>query len=102
AGHALGPPLRAVVIGGGAIGTSCFYHLARRGVRDVLLVEQGSLASGSSGRSAAVVETQYLTEAKIALTAWSMTVVRRLAREHGLPFVQHGYLRLGHTPEDLE
>jgi glycine/D-amino acid oxidase-like deaminating enzyme len=93
---------RAVVIGGGAIGTSCFYHLTRRGLHDVLLLEQASLAAGSSGRSAAVVETQYLTEGKIALTAWSMAVVRRLARDHGLPFVRHGYLRLGHTPDDLE
>jgi sarcosine oxidase subunit beta len=93
---------RAVVIGGGAIGTSCFYHLTQRGLHDVLLLEQASLAAGSSGRSAAVVETQYLTESKIALTAWSMAVVRRLARDHGLPFVSHGYLRLGHTPADLE
>jgi sarcosine oxidase subunit beta len=92
---------RVVVIGGGAVGTSCFYHLTRRGVRDVVLLEQATLASGSSGRSAAVVETQYLTEADIALTAWSMRVVRRLAEEHGLSFVRHGYLRLGRTAADL-
>ena len=90
-----------VVIGGGAIGASCFSYLVERGVRDVLLVEQASLASGSSGRSAAVVETQYVTREKIALCAWSMRLFRRLEQERGLPFVHHGYLRLGHTEDDL-
>jgi sarcosine oxidase, subunit beta len=92
----------AVVIGGGAIGTSCFYHLVQAGARDVVLVEQAGLAAGSSGRSAAVVETQYVTRDKIALCATSMALVKRFEREHGLPFVHHGYLRLGHSAEDLE
>lgn len=93
--------VQAVVVGGGAIGASCFYHLVERGMRDVLLVEQAAFASGSTGRSAAVVETQYLTPDKIALCAWSMRLFRRLERDHGLPFVHHGYLRLGHSTEDL-
>ena len=94
--------VRAVVIGGGAIGASCFYHLARAGAGAVLLVEQAGLASGSAGRSAAVVETQYLHPDKIALCARSMDLFRRFEREHGLPFVHHGYLRLGHSAEDLD
>jgi glycine/D-amino acid oxidase-like deaminating enzyme len=93
---------RAVVIGGGAVGASCFYHLIQRGLRDVLLVEQAGLAAGSSGRSAAVVETQYLAPEKIALCGRSMALFRRFERDHGLPFVHHGYLRLGHSAEDLE
>jgi len=92
----------AVVIGGGAIGASCFYHLVQRGVRDVLLVEQAGLASGSSGRSAAVVETQYLAPERIALCAWSMRLVRRFEQEYGLPFVHHGYTRLGHSAAELD
>jgi sarcosine oxidase subunit beta len=93
--------VKVVVIGGGAIGASTFYHLAGRPGLDVLLVEQAGFASGSTGRSAAVVETQYLDADKIALCAWSMRLFRRLEREHGLPFVHHGYLRLGHTPDDV-
>jgi sarcosine oxidase subunit beta len=93
---------RAVVIGGGAIGASCFYHLVERGVGDVLLIEQAGLGSGSTGRSAAVIETQYLHPDKIALCASTMRLVRRLEAERGLPFVHHGYMRLGHTGEDLE
>jgi sarcosine oxidase subunit beta len=90
---------QVVVIGGGAFGASCFYHLTARGVRDVVLLEQATLGSGSTGRSAAVVETQYLAPDQVALCAWSMRVFRRLETEHRLPFVHHGYLRLGHTTE---
>jgi glycine/D-amino acid oxidase-like deaminating enzyme len=90
---------RVVVIGGGAFGASCFYHLCARGVRDVALLEQATLGSGSTGRSAAVVETQYLAPDQVALCAWSIGLFRRLEREHGLPFTHHGYLRLGHTPD---
>lgn len=90
---------QVVVIGGGAFGASCFYHLTARGVRDVALLEQATLGSGSTGRSAAVVETQYLAPDQVALCAWSMRVFRWLEREHALPFVHHGYLRLGHTDD---
>jgi glycine/D-amino acid oxidase-like deaminating enzyme len=92
---------RVVVIGGGAFGASSFYHLATGGVPDVVLLEQATLGSGSTGRSAAVVETQYLAHDQVALCAWSMRVFRRLETEHGLPFTHHGYLRLGHTAEDV-
>lgn len=93
---------QVVVIGGGAFGASCFYHLTARGVRDVVLLEQATLGSGSTGRSAAVVETQYLAPDQVALCAWSIRVFRWLEKEHELPFVHHGYLRLGHSPAVLE
>ncbi|HJV12572.1 MAG TPA: FAD-binding oxidoreductase [Propionibacteriaceae bacterium] len=43
-------PSRAAVIGGGVIGVSSAYHLARQGAK-VYLVTEGGLASGASGRS---------------------------------------------------
>ena len=42
-----------VIIGGGVMGASTAYHLAKRGVTDVVLVEQRYLASGPTGRSLA-------------------------------------------------
>jgi dimethylglycine dehydrogenase len=39
---------RVVVIGGGAIGTSILYHLAKYGWQDVVLVEKHELTSGST------------------------------------------------------
>jgi len=46
------------VIGGGIAGVSCAYHLARAGMRDVVLVEKGELTSGSTHHAAGLV-TQF-------------------------------------------
>src|SRR5271156_5869818 len=43
---------RVVIIGGGVIGTSTAYHLARRGWSDVVLLEQGQLSSGTTRHAA--------------------------------------------------
>src|SRR5262245_21989791 len=93
---------RVVVIGGGAFGAGSCYHRTRRGIGDVVLLEQATLGSGSTGRSAEVVETQYLAADQVALCAWSIRLFRWLEQEHALPFIHHGYLRLGHSTEALE
>jgi len=49
---------QVVVIGGGIAGVSCAYHLAKVGVRDVVLVEKGELTSGSTHHAAGLV-TQF-------------------------------------------
>lgn len=41
----------AVIIGGGIVGTSVAYHLTLRGVRNVVLLERGTLASGTTYHS---------------------------------------------------
>ena len=46
---------RVIIIGGGIQGISLAYHLAKRGLTDVIVVEMNTLGSGSSGRSAAVI-----------------------------------------------
>jgi sarcosine oxidase subunit beta len=61
-----------VIVGGGIIGASIAYHLAARGVRDVLLLERGSLACGPTGRSTAILRRHY-----------SQPLLVRMA-EHGL------------------
>ena len=51
-----------VVIGGGVIGTSIACALASSGVRRVILLEKGALASGASGRSSALVRMHYTND----------------------------------------
>ncbi len=60
-------PVEAVVIGGGVIGTSIAFHLAKLGLRDILLLEQSHLAAGSTGRSVGMVETNYTIDVNVAL-----------------------------------
>jgi sarcosine oxidase subunit beta len=57
-----------VIIGGGIIGTSIAYHLAQRGIRDVVLVEADLVGSGSSGRSAAMILLQMSREMTIRMS----------------------------------
>ena len=57
----------AVVIGGGVIGTSVAFHLAKLGLRDVVLLERSHLAAGSTGRSVGLIETNYAIDVNIAL-----------------------------------
>jgi sarcosine oxidase, subunit beta len=90
-----------VVVGGGVVGSACVYALTQRGVTDVILLEQEQLAFGSSGASAAVIETQYLDANMIALTHYGHRLCSDLERDHGLPFQHHGYLRLAKREEDL-
>src|SRR5437016_10827188 len=48
---------RAVVIGGGVVGASVLYHLAKIGWRDVLLLEKSELTSGSTWHAAGGMHT---------------------------------------------
>src|SRR5262245_22664408 len=46
---------RIVIVGGGIIGCSVAYHLAQRGCRDVLLLEQGEIGGGATAFAAGLV-----------------------------------------------
>ena len=61
-----------VVIGGGVMGTSIAFHLAEAGVADVLLLERGQLAEGSTSRAAGGVRAQFSDplNVQIGAAAW--------------------------------
>jgi sarcosine oxidase, subunit beta len=66
----------AVIIGGGANGTSTAFHLASQGMRRVILVERRALASGATGKSGSLVRTHYTNEAESRLAFESLKVFR--------------------------
>jgi sarcosine oxidase subunit beta len=66
----------AVIIGGGANGTSAAFHLASLGMRKVILVERRALASGASGKSGSLVRMHYTNEAESRLAHESLKVFR--------------------------
>jgi sarcosine oxidase subunit beta len=81
-----------VIIGGGIIGTSIAYHLARRGIRDVVLVEADIVGSGSSGRSAAMILLQESGEMTIRMSQESFKEYLRFHDELGADI---GYKPIG-------
>lgn len=86
-----------IVVGGGVAGASCAFHLAERGVERVLVLEKTHLAAGSSGRSAAFIETLYTDADRVRWTQYSSRLYERLE----VPFVQRGKLQLARTDAQL-
>jgi sarcosine oxidase subunit beta len=70
-----------VIIGGGIQGISLAYHLARRGLTDVCLVEMKELGSGSSGRSAAIIGHAFPSENCLPLVELSFAALMRFQDE---------------------
>ena len=86
-----------VIVGGGCMGASVAYHLARRGMTRVVLLEREQLlATGSTGRNAGGVRHQFSNEANIRLSLESIGLLERFADEvgHTIDFHQDGYLFL--------
>jgi sarcosine oxidase subunit beta len=92
-----------VVIGGGVIGTSIAYHLARAGVRDVVLVERDELAAGSTSKAAGGVRAQFSDGLNVQLGARSLEAFDRFEEDTGYDIGLHrvGYLFLLSRPEDV-
>jgi sarcosine oxidase subunit beta len=65
-----------VVIGGGCIGTSIALHLAREGVRDIILVERAYLCAGTTGQSGAIVRQHYSNDFTAAMARDSLQIFR--------------------------
>ena len=90
----------AVVIGGGVNGASVAHALAARGLRAVL-VEQGAMANGASGRSSALVRMHYTNEWDARLAWASFPVFKHWDEVMGGPpvFTHTGFVNVV-GPED--
>src|SRR5687768_16253005 len=72
-----------VVIGGGVIGASTAFHLAKRGVAGVVMLERGQLGAGATGKSGALVRCHYANVPEARLTLASLRVFRAWDDEVG-------------------
>src|ERR1039457_682501 len=103
AGPALPGRARVVVIGGGVIGTSVAYHLAKLGLPDVLLLEQGQLSCGTTWHAAGLVGQLRASESGTRLGQYSTELYSRLEDEVGLGtgFRRCGGVTVARTPERM-
>lgn len=86
-----------VIVGGGCMGCSLAWHLAQRGLTNVVLVErEAQLATGSTGKNAGGVRHQFSHPANIAMSIESIAMLREFEARVGAPidFHQDGYLFL--------
>lgn len=92
---------RVVVIGAGIMGLATAFNLARRGITDVLVVDQSYLCGGASGRNGGGVRAQFSSEENIRLMQESIEICREFAAEMRINvwFRQGGYLFLTRSAE---
>lgn len=74
---------RVVVIGGGVVGASVLYHLARYGWNDVCLIERSVLTAGSSWHAAGGIHALNADPNMAALQAYTIDLLSEIERESG-------------------
>ena len=91
-----------VVIGGGIVGISAAYFLVEAGVGDVVVLEQGTVGSGATGRAAGAMVVQSGTEAGLRFQLEALAVHRRFQEELGTDLRATGSLLLWRSPGDAQ
>jgi sarcosine oxidase, subunit beta len=93
-----------LIIGGGISGASIAYNLAKRGVKDIVVVDKSYFTSGDTGRCGAGVRQQWATKINCQLAKHSIDFFENakeiLEYEGNLEFKQEGYLILATSPEE--
>jgi 4-methylaminobutanoate oxidase (formaldehyde-forming) len=94
---------QAVIIGGGVIGCSVAYHLARVGWRDVVLLERRQLTSGTTWHAAGLIGQLRASQSLTRLAKYSAELYLRLEAETGQPtgYKQNGSISLARNAERL-
>ena len=95
---------RVVVIGGGAVGVSVLYHLAKMGWSDCLLLEKNELTSGSTWHAAGNCPNYVGSWTVMKIQSYSTELYRRLGDEVDYPMNYHvtGAVRLAHSRQRME
>lgn len=95
---------RVVIIGGGAVGTSALYHLARKGWTDVLLLEKNELTAGSTWHAAGNCPNFSASYGVLRLQAYSVQLFGTLGDQVDYPMTYHrtGSIRLAHSRDRME
>ena len=96
--------VKALVVGGGAVGTSIAYHLAKAGWDDVMLIERDELTSGSTWHAAGLLPLFNMSYATTHIHKYSVDFYKTLEEETGLNagFAVVGNLRMAQTQERMD
>ncbi len=93
-----------VILGAGIMGASTAWHLARRGVRRILLLDRGPRpGAGSTTRATGGFRAQYATAVNVRLSLLARAQLQTFERDTGIApgYAPHGYLWLAETEREL-
>ncbi|MBL8337336.1 MAG: FAD-dependent oxidoreductase, partial [Rhodoferax sp.] len=95
---------RIVIVGGGIVGGSTAYHLAKAGETDVLLLEQGKLTSGTTWHAAGLVGQMRPNRNMTVMSKYGIELYATLEAETGLAtgWKQCGSVNVASTPERMQ
>ncbi|PLS20044.1 GcvT family protein [Neptunicoccus cionae] len=95
---------RVVIIGGGAVGASALYHLAKAGWTDCVLLEKNELTAGSTWHAAGNIPTFSTSWSIMNMQRYSTELYRRLGEEVDYPMNYNvtGSIRLAHSKERMQ
>ena len=95
---------RVIVVGGGIAGASTAYHLAKMGVTDVVLLEQGKLTCGTTWHAAGLVGQTRATRNATRMSQYGIELYSTLEQETGLAtgWKACGSLNVAKTPERMQ
>jgi 4-methylaminobutanoate oxidase (formaldehyde-forming) len=98
-GHA-----QIIIVGGGIVGCSTAYHLAKMGRTDVLLLEQGKLTSGTTWHAAGLVGQMRPNRNMTTMSKYGIELYASLEAETGLAtgWKQCGSVNVARTPERMQ
>ncbi|WGI21573.1 FAD-dependent oxidoreductase [Amylibacter sp. IMCC11727] len=96
--------VKACVVGGGAVGASIVYHLAKAGWKDVVLLERDELTSGSTWHAAGLLPLFNMSYATTHIHDYSVKYYKELEAETGLNagFSVVGNLRMAQTKDRMD
>jgi glycine cleavage system aminomethyltransferase T/glycine/D-amino acid oxidase-like deaminating enzyme len=102
--HPIPTRARVVVIGGGIIGASVLYHLAKDGVTDAVLLERDRFASGTTWHAAGIVGQLRDSKAQTELAQYTTRLFKSLEEETGQAtgYRENGSMSVALTPQRLE
>lgn len=93
-----------VIVGGGVQGCATAYNLAKMGVKDIVVLEKGTICSGSTGRCGAGIRAQWGTEMNCRFGLACVEKFEQLHEELGMDcgLNQSGYLMVAYKDSEFE
>ena len=95
---------KVVVVGGGVVGVSALYHLAKKGWSDVVLVERKELTSGSTWHAAGLLPLFNMSYSVGQLPKYAVTLYGKLEEETGknVGFSRVSNIRLANNKDRMD